>query len=138
MVRRPFDEPKIESAFAAFPEALREPLLDLREMVFQVAAETIEAGRLVECLKWGQPAYLTVEPKTGTTIRIGPVKGYGTGYGLFVHCQSRLVPKFRDRYGDLFGFEENRALVLSSGAPLPIEPLKHCIELALTYHLAKG
>jgi len=135
---RPFDDAMVEAAFAAYPDTLRERLLGLRELIFATAGETDNAGSIVECLKWGQPAYLTENPKTGSTIRIGPIRGDDTGYGLFVHCQSRLVLAFRAHYGDQLGFEGNRAVLLSTEKQVPVEPLKHCIRLALTYHVAKN
>jgi hypothetical protein len=135
---RPFKDPAVKAAFARMPDRLRERLLGLRELIFETADETDSSGSVVECLKWGQPAYLTEKPKTGSTIRIGAIKGKDTLYGLFVHCQSRLVPSFRAHYADELRFEGNRAVLLSLDEPIPVEPLKHCIRLALTYHAAKN
>jgi len=90
---------------------------------------------LVECLKWGQPAYLTERPKSGSTIRLGGFKRNDPRYALYVHCQSGLIGLFRDHYEDLFSFEGNRAVVFDPDNLAPLEPLKHCIRMALTYHL---
>ncbi len=89
---------------------------------------------LTETLKWGQPSYLTEATKSGTTVRIDRVKK-GDGYALYVHCQSGLVPKFRDLYGDTFRYEGKRALLFETDARLPMPELRHCIALALTHHL---
>jgi hypothetical protein len=136
-LRLSFDDEAVGRVFAAYPADLRERLLDLRELVFSTAEETDGVGWIVECLKWGQPAYLTEQPRSGSTIRIDGLKGQSRRYGLFVHCQTSLVPMFRNHYDGQLSFAGNRGIVLSLDEPLPIEPLKHCIALALTYHLKR-
>ena len=129
-----FSNPAVEAVFAAYPKSLRAPLLDLRRTIFSVAAETDGVGTLVETLKWGQPASLTERPKSGSTIRIDAVKGRADRYALYVHCQTTLVPTYRELYPNDFTFEGNRALIFSTEDALPQDALKHCIALALTYH----
>ena len=43
-------------AFSAFPDEVKNGLLHLRALIFDVAARTEGVGRLEETLKWGQPA----------------------------------------------------------------------------------
>ena len=40
-------------------------------------------------------------------------------------------------YGDELGYEGDRAILLNLDDDLPVDKLKTCIELALTYHLRK-
>jgi len=129
-----FADPAVATVFKAYPAEMRRRLMALRALVFEVAAGTAGVGRLTETLKWGQPSYLTDETKSGTTVRIDQLKT-GDGYALYVHCQSGLVPKFRDLYGDTFRYEGKRALLFDTDARLPLPELKHCIGLALTHHL---
>jgi hypothetical protein len=105
----------------------------LRELVFETAAE-IGIGDLVETLKWNQPAYLTGEPRTGSTIRIDALKNRPGACAMFFHCQTTLVSTFRDMYRDTFAFEGNRAIIFAAEDEISEEALKHCISLALTYH----
>ena len=70
MPHRPFTDPHVETLFGGYPAPLRTGLMRLRELIFDVAAETDGVGELQETLKWGQPAYLTTETKSGSTIRI--------------------------------------------------------------------
>jgi hypothetical protein len=44
---------------------------------------------------------------------------------------------YRELYGDTFSFEGSRAIVFNTNDKIPIEELKHCIFLALTYHNRK-
>jgi hypothetical protein len=129
-----FADPAVAAVFKAYPAQVRSRLMALRALVFDVAAGTDGVGRLTETLKWGQPSYLTEETRSGTTVRIDRLKN-GDGYALFVHCQSGLVPKFRELYPDTFRYEGKRALLFDTGAQLPLPELRHCIGLALTHHL---
>ena len=82
-MRQPFDDPNVERAFSAFPDEVKNGLLHLRALIFDVAARTESIGRLKETLKWRQPAYLIPETKSGTTIRLGCPKA--GGFAIYVH-----------------------------------------------------
>jgi hypothetical protein len=85
-------------------------------------------------LKGGQPSYLTAQTRSSSTVRIDRLKK-GDGYAIYFHCQSGLVPTFRDLYPDTFCFDGKRALLFESGERLPVRALSNCIGLALTHHL---
>jgi len=125
----------VKTVFETFSDSVRPHLLDLRDLVFETAEKTDTAGEIVEALKWGQPSYLTVRPKSGSTIRLGV--GKSGQPALFCHCQTSLISEFRDIYPKTFNYEGNRALVLKEGGALPKAELAHCIALALTYHRRK-
>lgn len=118
-------------------EPMRAQLARLRALVLETAAETDGVGHIEEALKWGQPSFLTPDTGAGSTVRIDAVKGPGPSVAVYFHCQTDLVSTFRQIYPETFGFEANRALHLDAGRPLPETELKHCISLALTYHLRK-
>jgi Domain of unknown function (DU1801) len=133
---------KIENAavaavFDAYPPAVKKRLLRLRDLIFETAAATEGVGALEETLKWGRPSYLTPETKSGSTIRIDRHKSGDGRTAMFFHCQTRLVDTFRDMFRDDLAFEGNRAIVFDAGDELPEAPLRHCIAMALTYHLNK-
>ena len=133
---RRFTSSDVRSTFKAYPPALREKLMALRELVFDTAARTAGVGRLSETLKWGQPSYLTEETGSGTTVRIGRLKA-GAGYAVYFHCQSGLIGQFRERYADTFRYEGKRAIVFGSGDRVPVRELRHCLALAFTHHARK-
>tara|TARA_R110002074_G_scaffold342075_1_gene512580 strand:- start:140 stop:544 length:405 start_codon:yes stop_codon:yes gene_type:complete len=124
----------VKAVFDAYPAPLRKRLLALRGLIFTMAAETEGVGEIVETLKWGQPSYLTVKPKSGTTIRID---AHGDGYAIFVNCQTSLISTYRELYGDVLTLEGNRAVVFSARADLPEDVVGHCVALALRYHKRK-
>jgi len=105
-------------------------------MILTIAASLPQTGRITETLKWGQPAYLTQQTKSGTTIRLGWDEA-GTGLSLFVHCQTTLVDEWRAHYSDQLTFVGTREITIPTDSPLPKAPLKHCVAMALTYHSRK-
>jgi Domain of unknown function (DU1801) len=137
VVSAPFRDPKVKAVFDAYPAKLRAPLMALREMILNTAAQTDGVGKLTETLKWGEPAYLPVKSGIGTTVRINALKGSTDRYAMFVNCQTTLVADFRELYADTFELEGRRAVILKVGQRLPGKALRHCIALALTYHARK-
>ena len=132
-----FQDTEVASTFAAYPPGLRAKLLHLRSLIFDTARSTQGVGALQETLKWGQPSYLTAESKSGTTIRIDRAGSGPDRYAMYVHCQTNLVTTFRDLYPDSLNCDGNRAVVFDLDDEVPEEILRHCIALALTYHLRK-
>ncbi len=128
---------KVEEAFNVFPPVVRKKLMRLRMLIFDVADETEGVGELEETLKWGQPSYLTKKSKSGSTIRIGREKKTEGDYAIYFKCQTSLVATFKELYKNKFRYEGNRAIVFSVKDKIPVCELKHCIEMALTYHLNK-
>ena len=136
-----FASAEIADRFATYPEAVRQRLLELRELIFATAARTPGVGTLVETLKWGQPAYVTTGPKSGTTIRIDLHGADGAAataqYALYVHCQTDLIARFRGEYEDLLRFEGNRAIVFDVQTEVPAAALERFVAAALRYHVEK-
>ena len=125
----------VAAAFAAYEPKVRAALLVLRELLLETARETAGVGTIEETLKWGQPSYLTSETGSGSTVRIAPTgSGSDHDYGMFFICRTDLVDRFREQFGDALDYEGNRALVFSVGDPLPLDELRVCIAMALTYH----
>jgi hypothetical protein len=132
-----FSEPAVDAVFRAYPRPVRAKLLALRRLIFDIAKTTKGVGRLEETLKWGQPSYLTPETKSGSTIRIDQVKFAADRYAVYFHCQTDLVATFRELYPGELSFGGNRSILLNAKDALPEPALRHCVALALTYHLNK-
>ena len=130
-------DPAVDAVFGAYPKPLKTKLLALRRLIFDTARTTKGVGALEETLKWGQPSYLTPETKSGSTIRIDQVKSAANRYAVYFHCQTDLVETFRELYPTELSFGGNRSILLSAEDELPQLALRHCVALALTYHLRK-
>ncbi len=131
------EDPDIRKAFDKFATPVRARLLTLRSRILEVASETPGVGRLQEALKWGQPAYVTAESGSGTTIRLGCDRKEPGIAKLYVPCQTSLIEQFRGQYGELLCFSGNRAVVPGAMKPDEQDALRHCIALALTYHATR-
>jgi len=108
--------------------------MNLRELIFRTATSTPGVGALEETLKWGEPAYLTSESRTGSTIRIDWKKSRPREYAMYFNCNTNLVEKFRSMFPKDFRFEGNRALVFELGEPISKDALELCVAAAFTYH----
>jgi len=124
------------AVFTRYSEPIRSRLLALRKLILDTARKTEGVGALEEALKWGQVSYLTSESNSGSTIRIDQVKSNRGQYAMYFHCQTSLVETFRELYPEL-SFIGNRAILLDASEKLPEAELRHCVALALTYHLNK-
>ena len=124
--------------FEAYPPALRRKLMVLRKLILDTAAATEGVGEIEETLKWGEPAYLTTQSKSGSTLRIAWKKSAPTQYAMYFNCQTTLVETFRTVFQNEFRFEGNRAIVFNEADPVPRDALAFCIAAALTYHRGKG
>lgn len=124
----------VNSAFGALPAPIGMRLLQVRDLIFATAAADDAIGRLTETLKRGEPAYLTDETGSGSTIRLGRLKNSDQPAILF-NCKTTLVDTFRERFPDAFEYRQTRALLLPVAGKLPRRELSVCLSLALTYHL---
>jgi hypothetical protein len=124
----------VAAAFAAFPERVRARLLEVRDLIFETAADIEGVGPLTETLKWGEPAYLTEATRSGSTIRLGWFRSSARECAVLFNCRTTLVDDFRERFPAVFAYAKNRAILLDARDPLPKAPLSTCLGMALTYH----
>lgn len=129
---------KVAALFRAYPSGGARKLMDLRRLIFDVAAGTAGVGEVEETLKWGQPSYLTARSGSGSTIRIDRVRSRPGRYAMYFHCRTTLVDTFRHLYPNTFRYEGNRAILFDENEKVPVEALRQCISRALTYHLTRG
>ena len=127
----------VEAAFQAFPPDVRHRLAGVRAMILAVAAGDPRIGTITETLKWGEPAYLTEATGSGSTIRLGWPRKKPDRAAIYFICHTTLVDMFRERFGDMFEYETNRAVLLPLAGEVDRAPLEFMLSMALTYHRAK-
>jgi hypothetical protein len=132
---RDLPDPAVAALFDAYPKPQKSKLLALRRLILDTARTTEGVGAIEEALKWGQASYLTSETKSGSTVRIDRVKS-ANQVAVYFHCQTDLVETFRELYPELT-YGGNRSILLDAADALPAAALRHCVALALTYHLNK-
>jgi hypothetical protein len=126
--------PAVEEKFNNYPVGIRAKMLYLRQLILATAEGIDSINELEETLKWGEPSYLVAK---GSTLRIDWKAKTPEQYAIYFKCTSKLVPTFKEIYGDTFVYEKNRAIVFQLNQEIPESALRHCISLALTYHRVK-
>ena len=124
----------VADVFESYPPAIRQKLMDVRKLIYEVAAQDKNIGELEECLKWSEPAYLT---KHGSAVRINWKISSPDNVSVYFNCKTILVETFKELYGDVFCYQGNRALIFRFDEQIPFPELKHCIALSLNYHHIK-
>ena len=129
-----FNNLEVKKVFNAYPDNISAKMLFLRQLVLETAAETDGVKSIEETLKWGEPSYIT---KHGSTVRMDWKKSKPEQYAMYFHCKTKLVDTFKELYRDKLKFEGNRAIVFNINDKIPVNELKHCISLSVTYHTIK-
>jgi len=131
---KPIQDAAVAAKFESYPLAVRAKLLQLRQLIFDTAEELDQVGAITEVLKWGEPAYLTSQTGSGSTIRIDWKPISPDQYAMYFNCKTTLVDTFRSIFPSEFKFEGNRALVFNLAKSIPEDAVRHCVGAALTYH----
>jgi hypothetical protein len=131
----PSPAPDIEAVLNACSAVPRAGLVALRQLIFARAAELPAIGRVVEALRWGQPAYLTPDTGAACSLRIGMAPG--GDFALFVHCKTGLIQAFAEGPGAGMRVQGTRAVLFRTVQDIAAPAVSMLIGQALTYHLAK-
>jgi len=132
-----FQNPEVGQVFAKYQTQTKQALLTIRQWIFEISESSKDIGKIEECLKWGEPSYVSHAPKSGTSLRLSQLKTNPNEYGLYVHCQTTLIEEFRMVYPD-FKYDKNRGVIFDSSQPIQTDAVKQFIYLALTYHYRKS
>jgi len=125
----------VDCVFNGYPEPMQKKLMFLRNIIMEAASEIPDIKTIEETLKWGEPAYIV---EGGSTIRIAWKKSAPDQYAMYFNCKTKLIDTFKEVYKETFKYEGNRAIVFYASDKVCVEELRHCIELALTYHARKN
>ena len=127
--------PQVALKFESYPKKIKTKLNYLRNLIIETATEIDAIEEIEETLKWGEPSYLV---KKGSTIRMDWKPKTPNQYAMYFKCTSKLVPTFKEVYGNLFKYEKTRAILFDINDKVPKKELKDCIALALNYHSVKN
>lgn len=128
-----FASQKVAKVFQLFPDEARQTALALRDLIFDVASETPQAGEIEEVLRWGQPAYLTPMTKSGSTLRIGITKSGEVA--IFAHCATTIISNYAQTFPNTDRIDGNRAVIFAGADDIVPDRLRLLIRHGLTYHL---
>jgi len=120
----------VAAAIADYPEPVRATLLELRELIYRVAARTEGVEAIEEGLRWGQPAFLTA---SGTTVRLAAARGDAGAVGVYTSCQTPLVADFARENGALFDYDGVRGIHVPAGENVRETEIGDFLASAFTY-----
>lgn len=129
--------PDLLATFAHWPNAAQNTALSVRTLCWRVA-EAAGIGPLSESLKWGQPAWRPIKPRTGSTLRISWRADAPDRLDLFVDCKTDLAARFTAQFPDAFDSDARRRLTIATVAPVPEDALRHLAHQTFTYHRRKA
>ncbi len=127
---------EISDIFEQMPDFATRNLLMIRAMILQISDDHPTVGEITECLKWGEPSYVTHSPRTGTTIRLAWKEKTQT-YGIYVPCQTTLIEDFKIAHEADMTFDKNRGILFKEGDNIPEDQISSFLFQALTYHAKK-
>lgn len=135
--RIPVPPAEVLSAIASYPKKALDDFYRIRDLVYRTASKLVTVGNLTETTKWGEPAFLTLASKSGSTIRVAWKDKHPRKIGLYFNCKTSLVDTMRSLFAEDFEFQGNRGVLLEL-ALWDEHAVCHCLEMALTYHLKKS
>ena len=103
--------------------------------IFHDVAGAAGIGDLDESLKWGQPSWRPIKPRTGSTLRVSWDSGDPDHLPLFVDCKTDLASRMQSLYPDLPQNDGRRRLAVDLTQPLPEQAIAHLAQMTFCYHL---
>lgn len=125
------------SHIALWSDPARRAMWACRTM-FHIVAQQADIGRLDETLKWQQPSWRPVKPRTGSTLRMSWSAQNPDQLALFVDCKTTLGARMRDLYPDLPDNDGRRRIAFDLRAPFPEQAVSHLAQMTFTYHLSRS
>ncbi len=126
----------LAALIATWPAPARDALLTCRNLFHQISKDRA-LGPLDEALKWGQPAWRPVKPRTGSTLRLWWSDAQPDHLAVFVDCKTDLAARMGDLYPQLPENDLQRRLSFSLDAPFPEQAMSHLADMTFAYHLNK-
>jgi hypothetical protein len=88
---KPFRSAGVASSFEGYPPEIRRKMMVLRALIFDTAAATEGVGELEETLKWNEPAYLTSQTGSGSTVRIDWKRPRPAQHAMYFNCSTNPI-----------------------------------------------
>lgn len=110
-------------------------VMEIRNWIYEIAESNDLIGEIEECMKWGQPSFLTPKTKSGSTIRIGKVDD--SEFALYFNCKTTIAKEIAREFPE-WNCDGKRALYFKANQKLSKTKLITCLNKALLYHKRKS
>lgn len=106
-------------------------MMEIRTWIYELSEADQQIGLIQECLKWGEPSFLTPITKSGSTIRMAKVDD--TSFALYFNCKTSIANEIAIEFPE-FNCDGKRALYFTTISKLPKTKMMTCLKKALLYH----
>ncbi len=130
-----WQDPDVEWVYSQYPVDVRSKCIVIRSMIFEAAKKDPRIGPILETLRWGEPAYIPRQTKSGAMVRVHWKASVPDQIGLYFLCQTDLVRRFKSKFGSTLNIEGNRAIVLDRYDDLPSDKIVACVLDSFCYYL---
>ncbi|TGM02121.1 hypothetical protein [Leptospira jelokensis] len=111
--------------------AMLDKLMEIRVWIYELSKSDNRIGMIQECLKWGEPSFLTPITKSGSTLRMAKVND--NTFALYFNCKTTIAKEIAMEFPE-FNCDGKRALFFPINQKLPKTKLTLCLKKALLYH----
>ena len=130
----PLPSEEVSSYYFSVPQSMLDQLMQIRSWIYELAEADERIGMIQECLKWGEPSFLTPITKSGSTIRLAKVDD--SMFGIYFNCKTTIAQEIAIQFPEL-NCDGKRALYFPTNQKIPKTKLIVCLKKALLYHKRK-
>lgn len=130
-----FPSEEVSSYYFNLTAVMFDLFMEIRTWIYELSVADEKIGEIEECLKWGEPSFLTPKTKSGSTIRMAKVNEFE--FALYFNCNTTIAKEIAMEFPEL-NCDGRRALYLSVSKKLPKSKLIVCLKKALLYHKRKS
>lgn len=126
-----FPSEEVSSYYFNLTPMMLEKFMEIRNWIYELSEKDQRIGEIEECLKWGEPSFLTPKTKSGSTIRIAKVNEFE--FALYFNCKTTIAKEIAMEFPE-WNCDGKRALYFSVTKKLSKPKLIVCLKKALLYH----
>ncbi|WP_208721788.1 hypothetical protein [Leptospira mtsangambouensis] len=133
-LKYPLPSEEITSYYFNLTPAMLEKFMEIRNWIYELSHADEKIGEIAECLKWGEPSFLTPKTKSGSTIRMAKVNELE--FALYFNCKTTIAKEIAIEFPE-WNCDGKRALYFSVSQKISKSKLIICLKKALLYHKRK-
>ncbi|TGK82630.1 hypothetical protein EHQ24_10915 [Leptospira noumeaensis] len=126
-----FPSEEISSYYFNLTPVMFDLFMEIRTWIYELSKSDEKIGEIEECLKWGEPSFLTPKTKSGSTIRMAKVNEFE--FALYFNCKTTIAQEIAMEFPEL-NCDGRRAVYFSVSKKLSKAKLIACLKKALLYH----
>lgn len=126
-----FPSEEVSSYYFNLTPVMFDKFMEIRNWIYELSEKDPRIGEIDECLKWGEPSFLTPKTISGSTVRIAKVNE--VEFALYFNCKTTIAKEIAVEFPD-WNCDGRRAVYFSVSKKLSKAKLTTCLKKALLYH----